>query len=200
MLARAYLERAVFPKQEISAADQTVYYKGHAALFAQRRVYQLAAYTVATADLTEPVFKELGLANSPEGVAAVLAGHHVAFEAQNLTRAAEQLPLEQLAQFSAANAGDVVIPPAQGQRTTLMLITGTQNAPLNFESAQPIIQQYLANVRNAEALDKHLKQARASASITHTDAALVVATAAPAAPAETDPPVSALQHGAAVLN
>jgi peptidyl-prolyl cis-trans isomerase C len=203
MLARAYLDRAVFPKQDISAAEQTNYYKAHPALFAQRRVYQLSSYTVPSAQLTDGVLKELGLASSPDGVAAVLAGHHIAFDAQNLTRAAEQLPLEQLPRFAAADTGDVVIQPAQGQRTTLMLITGTQLAPLGFDSAQPIIQQYLANVRNAEALDAHLKQARAAASISHTDPTLLVATATPAAPAEPAEPAaqsSSLQHGAAVLN
>jgi EpsD family peptidyl-prolyl cis-trans isomerase len=203
MLARAFLDRAVFPKQEIGAAEQASYYKAHPTLFAQRRVYQLASYTVASAQLTDGVLKELGLASSPDGVAAVLAGHHVAFETQNLTRAAEQLPLEQLPRFAAADAGDVVIQPAQDERTTLMLITGTQFAPLGFESAQPIIQQYLANVRNAEALDAHLKQARATASISHTDPALLVATAAPAVAAEPAEPAaqgSSLQHGAAVLN
>jgi peptidyl-prolyl cis-trans isomerase C len=203
MLARAYLERAVFPKQDISAADQANYYKAHPSLFAQRRVYQLASFSVASAQLTEGVLKELGLASSPDGVAAVLAGHHVAFETQNLTRAAEQLPLEQLPRFAAADLGDVVIQAAQGERTTLMLITGSQFAPLGFESAQPIIQQYLANVRNAEALDAHLKQARAAASISHTDPALLVATAAAPVAAEPAAPAaqgSSLRHGAAVLN
>jgi EpsD family peptidyl-prolyl cis-trans isomerase len=201
MLARAYLERAVFPKQEISAADQATYYKAHPALFAQRHVYQLAAYTFPSTELAESMLKELGAANSPDGVAAVLVGHHIAFDAQNLTRAAEQLPLEQLPQFAAAGIGDIVIQPLQGERTTVMLITGTQSSPLGFESAQPIIQQYLANVRNAEALDTHLKQARASASISRPDAALLVATAAPVAPsANPEPHGSSLQHGAAVLN
>jgi len=197
MLARAYLDRAVFPKQEISAAEQTAYYKAHPPLFAQRRVYQLSAFTVSTAALTADVVKELGLASSPDGVAAVLTGHHVAFEMQNLTRAAEQLPLEQLPQFAAAEIGDLVIQPAQAERSTLMLITGAQNAPLGFDSAQPIIQQYLMNVRNAEALDTHLKLARASASISNSDPALLVPTAAPLEP---EPRESRLQHGAAVLN
>jgi EpsD family peptidyl-prolyl cis-trans isomerase len=204
MLVRAYLERAVFPKQEISAAEQTAYYKGNPALFAQRRVYQISAFTVAAEQITPGVLAELDAATSPDGVAAVLAGHHVPFETQNLTRAAEQLPIEQLAQFAAAEVGDVVIQPAPGKRSVLMLVTGVQNAPLGLESAQPIIQQYLANVRNAEALDTHLKLARAAASIQQSDAALVLASAAPATPAQaTTPPVtsdSRLDRGAAVLN
>lgn len=200
MLARAYLERAVFPKQEISAAEQTAYYKSNPALFAQRRVYQVAAFTVVTAQITSGVVAELNAATSPDGVAAVLAGHHVAFEAQNLTRAAEQLPLEQLPRFAAAEIGDIVIQPAPGKRSTLMLLTGVQSAPLGYESAQPIIQQYLSNVRNAEALDAHLKLARAAASIKQSDAAIVLASAAPVAQPPPTTPESRLDHGAAVLN
>ncbi len=202
-LARAYLERVVFPKQEISAAEQNAYYKSHPALFAQRRVYQLTAYTLPAPAMTPDVVEELGRARSAEGVRAVVAAHHLAFEVQNLTRAAEQLPLEELPQFAAADAGDVVIMPAQNDRRVAMLVIGAQSSPLGFEAAQPIIQQYLANVRNAAALDAHLKQARATASISRADPALLVATAAPAVPATAagEPSAdSALKGGAAVLN
>jgi peptidyl-prolyl cis-trans isomerase C len=186
VLARAFLDRAVFTKEEISAADQTAYFKRNPALFAQRRLYQIAAFTVATEQLTDSVVRKLEPARSPDGVALVLTGQRIAFAMQNLTRAAEQLPLEQLPQFAAANIGDVVIEHSENQRSTLMLITGTQNAPLGFDSAQPIIEQYLANVRNAEALDAHLKTARAAARITREDASLLVAAATPAESMETD--------------
>jgi hypothetical protein len=82
-----------------------------------------------------------------------------------------------------------------------MLVTGTQEAPLVFDSAQPIIQQYLANVRNAEALDAHLKTARAAANIDQSGLRSFGAVAEPAAPAEPEVRQSALDRdGAAVLN
>jgi EpsD family peptidyl-prolyl cis-trans isomerase len=200
LLARAYLERVVLPKQEITAAEQTAYYKAHPALFAQRRVYQLSTYTCGAGALEPGVVEKLGMAATVPDVAAVLAANHLDCETQNVTRAAEQLPLEQLPQFGAADVGDVIIQPAQNEQVALLLVTGIQNSPIGLESAQPIIQQYLANVRNAEALDAHLKQARAAASITHSDASLLAATApAPAVPAAEAQDTS-LQHGAAVLN
>jgi EpsD family peptidyl-prolyl cis-trans isomerase len=200
MLARAYLERAVFPKQEIGAAEQTAYYRNNPALFAERRVYQLAAFTVATNALTPDVVNELGSTVSAEGVVAVLESHRVHFEEQNLTRAAEQLPLEHLPKFSAAGVGDVVIQPRQGDKSVLMVVTDVHSAPLAFDSAQPVIQQYLANVRNAEALDAHLKLARAAATITSSDPALVVVAAAPQSQTESGPAESRVDRGAAVLN
>jgi EpsD family peptidyl-prolyl cis-trans isomerase len=199
ILARAYLDRVVFPKQAITAEEQTAYFKSNPALFAQRRVYQLAAFTCPSTGLTGALLDTLGTAATVETVSAALAQEHVTCESQTLTRAAEQLPLEQLPQFGSAAVGDVIVQPAQGEETVLMLITGIQNSPLGFESAQPIIQQYLANLRNAAALDSHLKEARAAAAISHTESALVSAAAPAAAPAA-EAERSALEHGAAVLN
>jgi hypothetical protein len=86
------------------------------------------------------------------------------------------------------------------ERTTLMLVTAIQPSPLTFESAQPIIQQYLSNMRNAQALDAHLKQARAAAKITTADLSALAGTAAE--PPEPVAPVSERRAdtGAAVLN
>lgn len=199
LLARAYLERDVFPKQEISAVEQTAYYKSNPALFSHRRVYQIAAFRLA-GELSPEVVQAFGTTPSAESVTAALTANHIAFESQNLTRAAEQLPLEQLPRFATANVGDIVIEGSQGQGPTLMLITGMQEAPLGFETAQPIIQQYLANVRNAEAVDGHLKVARAAANINQSEHALIVATADTANVTAREEPVDHLQGGTAVLD
>lgn len=202
LLARAYLERDVFPKQEISAADQATYYKSNPALFAHRRVYQIASFKIG-GDLTPEAVQALGAAPDVETVTAALTAHHVAFERQNTTRAAEQLPLDQLPRFATAEVGDIVIEGSQGAGPTLMLITGVQEAPLGFETAQPIIQQYLANVRNAEALDSHLKLARASASIAQSEQALAMATADAGAPVQTvaqQEPTDHMERGTGVLD
>jgi EpsD family peptidyl-prolyl cis-trans isomerase len=200
LLARAYLERDVFPKVEISAADQAAYYKSNPALFAHRRVYQIATFRIA-GELSPDAVKDLGLATDAETVTAALTTHHVPFDVQNLTRAAEQLPLEQLPRFASADVGDIVIDGSPAQGPTLMLITGMQDAPLGFEMAQPIIQQYLLNVRNAEALDSHLKLARAAANIAQSEQALLVATADPVnVPVPPEGPVDHLQGGTAILD
>lgn len=200
LLARAYLERIVFPQAEISAAEQTDYYKANPALFAQRRIYQMTNFTVPSAAIDEAVIKELDEASTVDDVAAVLAARGVEHEAQIATRAPEQLPLEQLPQFASVEVGDVLIQPGQDERTTLMLITDIQPSPLGFETAQPIVQQYLANIRNAEALDTHLKEARATASITHVDPSLGTVTATePSAAPEIEAQASGLQDGAPLL-
>jgi peptidyl-prolyl cis-trans isomerase C len=168
LLARAYLERAVLPKQEISASEQTAYYKGHPELFAQRRVYQLAAFTFPRDRLDANLVEALGATHSIDAIAAALGARKIEPETQSLMRASEQLPLDDLPRFAAAAVGDVIVQTLP-DRATLMLVTAIQSSPLTFESAQPIIQQYLSNLRNAQALDAHLKQARAAAKITTAD-------------------------------
>lgn len=200
ILARAYLERMVFPKQEITAAEQNAYFKSQPALFAQRRVYQLAAFTCPSGALDQSALEKLGEAGSVQAVETALAALHVTCESQALTRAAEQLPLEQLPQFAAAEVGDLIVQPEQNAQSTLMLITGVQSSPIGFESAQPIIEQYLVNLRNTAALDAHLRQARAAASISHTEGALLAASPPVEPPAPSEAERSSLEHGAAVLN
>jgi peptidyl-prolyl cis-trans isomerase C len=199
LLARAYLERAVLPKQEIAASEQAAYYKSHPELFAQRRVYQLTAFTFARDKLDAALVEALGTTHSIDAVTAALAARKVEAESQSLMRASEQLPLDDLPRFSAAAVGDVIV-QTYPTRATVMLVTAIQSSPLTFESAQPIIQQYLSNMRNAQALDAHLKQARAAAKITTADlSALAGTTAEPPEPAA---PVreSRANTGAGVLN
>jgi EpsD family peptidyl-prolyl cis-trans isomerase len=189
VLARAYTERMIFPREPVSAAEQIEYYKKHPELFEKRKVYQVVAYTVRADDLSAAIRNQLVHAGSPDAVRDALSGHNLAFEAQGLTRAAEQLPLESLGEFAAAAVGDLLIMPPRNGQTVMMLLTGVQDSPIDLERAQPIIQQYLLNVRNAQALDERLKQMRATAKITYVadlsdSASRLAAGASPSAPAE----------------
>ena len=75
---------------------------------------------------------------------------------QSVNRGAEQLPLSDLTKFEQARIGDVVIAPPTEGRVTVMQILAIQDSPITVDRAQPIIQQYLVNSRNAKALDEHL--------------------------------------------
>ncbi len=198
LLARAYLERAVLPKQDISASEQAAYYKSHPELFAQRRVYQLAAFTFPRDKLDAKLVETLGGAHSVDAVAAALSARKIEPETQALMRASEQLPLDDLPRFSAAAVGDVIVQTLP-ERATLMVVTAIQSSPLTFESAQPIIQQYLSNLRNAQALDAHLKQARAAAKITTADLSAFTGAAEPPEPVAPERQ-SRAETGAGVLN
>jgi hypothetical protein len=126
-------------------------------------------FTVKASELLPAVRSELSGTHSVDGVSKVLAAHNLPFETQSLSRGAEQLPLEDLPKFEAAKVGDVVPLQASQGRVPLMLVMGIQDSPISVDRAQPIIQQYLVNTRNARALEEHLKQARATAKIDYFD-------------------------------
>jgi peptidyl-prolyl cis-trans isomerase C len=176
VLARAYLERLVFPRETISAAEQIEYYKQHPALFEKRKMFQVMVYTVKSPELPAAVRTELNGAHTVDDVAKVLTAHNVPYESQSLTRGAEQLPLADLPKFEVAKVGDVVALQGSMGRVPLMLITGIQDSPISVDRAQPIIQQYLVNTRNSRAIEEHLKQARATAKIAYFDSVTTAAT------------------------
>jgi hypothetical protein len=99
----------------------------------------------------------------------VLAAKGVAHDTQSLTRGAEQLPFEDLPRFTTAKVGDLVFLQPRESRVAIMLIEGIHESPIGVDRAQPIIQQYLVNTRNAQALESHLKQARAALKISYFD-------------------------------
>jgi len=168
-LARAYAERTLFPREEISAAQQVEYYKKHPALFQARRIYHMLVYGMP-ASRDAALESELIAAHSPQRIAEILRAHQLPAEAQTLTRAAEQLPLDDLPRFQAAAASDALIMAPAGGTRVLMYIAGIEDSPINLEQAQPLIERYLVNVRNEQAVAAFLKQSRSVVKIAYYDA------------------------------
>jgi EpsD family peptidyl-prolyl cis-trans isomerase len=169
VLARAYVERMVFPTETISAAEQVEYYQKHPELFEKRKMYQVTVFTVKAADITADVRNALSPLSTAADIAKALAARGIAHEMQSLTRGTEQLPFEDLPRFAAAKVGDIVMMQPHQSRMPLMLIEAIHESPIGVDRAQPIIQQYLVNTRNARALEEHLKMARATTKIAYFD-------------------------------
>ena len=169
VLARAYVERLVFPTEAIGASEQVEFYKKHPELFEHRKMFQVTVFTVKAGDITDDLRLVLAALHTPDAVEQALASRGIAHETQSLTRGTEQLPLEDLSKFAAAKVGDLVLMQPHESRMPLMLIQAIHDSPVGVDRAQPIIQQYLVNTRNAKALDEHMKQARATARIAYFD-------------------------------
>ena len=169
VLARAYVERMVFPTEPIGATEQVEFYKKHPELFEHRRMFQVTTFSVKAADVTDELRNALAPLQSPEEIDKVLTARSVAHDTQSLTRGSEQLPFEDLPRFTAAKVGDLVYMQPHESRMAIMLIQGVHESPIGVDRAQPIIQQYLVNTRNARALEEHMKQARAAAKISYFD-------------------------------
>jgi peptidyl-prolyl cis-trans isomerase C len=160
----------VFPTEAISAAEQVEFYKKHPELFENRKMFQVTTFSVKAADVSDELRNALVPLRTAEELDKALTAHGVSHDTQSLTRGAEQLPFEDLPRFTAAKVGDLVFLQPHESRMAIMLIQGINDSPIGVDRAQPIIQQYLVNTRNAHALDEHLKQARAAAKIEYFDA------------------------------
>lgn len=175
VLARAYVERMVFPTETISAAEQVDFYKKHPELFEHRKMFQVTTFSVKAGDVTDELRSAIGSLQSAEEIDRALSGKGIVHDTQSLTRGAEQLPLEDLPRFTSAKVGDLVYMQPHESRVAIMLVQGIHDSPIGVDRAQPIIQQYLVNTRNAQALDDHMKRARAALKISYFDAVTAAA-------------------------
>jgi EpsD family peptidyl-prolyl cis-trans isomerase len=167
LLARAYAERAVYPKSPVSLAQEEAYYREHPALFENRKLYRFTSFTIQNADMNDRLNADLNAAHAADEVRDVLDRHEIKFETQQVNSAAEELPLNKLEQFATAKVGDLLVDGQTDGRTLLMSVVAIEERPITFEHAKPLIERYLITVRNAEATNEYLKRVKQTAKISY---------------------------------
>jgi EpsD family peptidyl-prolyl cis-trans isomerase len=168
ILVRAYAERSIFPKGDVTAADKHQYYQKNPLLFEQRKTYQLMVMTLPGDDVTPALRAELEKTHSADQVRELLNRHQLKYSAQLVSRAAEDLPSDMLAQFAQAAVGDVLTATQPDGKALLLSVTGIANSPLDFDQASPRIAQYLIASRNRKALEDQVKEYKAVAKISYS--------------------------------
>lgn len=205
ILVRAYMQQVASGLPKPTPGEITKYYNDHPELFAQRRIYTVQEVIVPPAPGIENQLRRYaGGERSVEEAAAWLQSQNIKFNAGGATRAAEQIPLELLAQMHPLRDGQSVVLPSR-QAITLLRITSTQSIPLSATEAAPRIESFLSNQRMAQAVANHLKQLRGSTKIAYLgdfakagDPALGgEAVTAPALPSKSASPQSAIEKGVA---
>jgi EpsD family peptidyl-prolyl cis-trans isomerase len=186
ILSRTYAQRSVLPHAQISAAAQREYFSSNPALFAQRRIYRTLTFSIPRAELTPTLRNALDRGRSAIHVRDLLNRHHIPFEAFEITRSAEEIPMDILPQLTHAGTGDVLIAsPPQHMRALLICVVDVQDSPVDFEHATASINQHLTDVYNHTALAQYLRSARSLASISYGrtgDAVPVASADEPATP------------------
>jgi peptidyl-prolyl cis-trans isomerase C len=168
ILAETFAARlASDPRIPPSGADIEAYYTRNPALFSQRRRYSLAIFTIDSAALTDDLLKALEQTTSTDALRQALKRRAVQFDIQWLEPMADELPMSQLAQYSSASVGDVLVGAPANGTCQLTLIAGIELRPNPFDSAKPAIERYLTQLRTAAAIDAYLARARARIRITY---------------------------------
>ena len=160
ILARSYLEKLSAGLPKPSEEDVKGYYAKHPELFAERRIYNFNEIAVgAKPDLLPQLQERMSKAKSLAEVGEWLKTQNVPMAANNTTKAAEQLPLELLPRFHAMKEGQIGVIPSKDS-ILIVQLAASKSAPMDEKAATPFIQQFLANQRRVEAVDKEVKSLR----------------------------------------
>lgn len=199
ILARTYLEKAAATGAGTPTADEVrKYYDTKPALFSERKIYALQEFTVpATPEESKLVIASLKASKSPNEFVNVLKASGLKFTVNQVTQAAEGLPLAILDPLSKVQDGEALyITAPDGFKAVLVMATKSQ--PVAFDKAKPAIEQFLTVERRREFSQKEIKNLRAAAKIEYigkfaekpASGAAAAAPAASAAPAPTAPAAS----------
>jgi EpsD family peptidyl-prolyl cis-trans isomerase len=206
ILARSYLQKIVSALPKPTPEEVRTYYAEHPQLFAQRRIFNVQEIVVpATPGVADQLHSFSLSGKSIESAAAWLKSKDIKFGGGNITRPAEQIPMELLAKIHPLKDGQSILIESP-QSITLLRVASSQLSPVPEVAAMPRIEQFLGNQRANEAVTSKLKALRASAKITYmgefenADAAPVAPAAAQATPvAEEDKTKTAIEKGMAGL-
>jgi EpsD family peptidyl-prolyl cis-trans isomerase len=198
ILARAYLNKVSEGAPKPTAAEVTGYYEANPGLFRDRKVYTLQeALIEATPEQAETLKKQLDAAKTVTDFLQWARDNGYKVNAQQGVRAAEQLPLNNVARFAAMKDGETFFRADPG-RVYVMTLVSSRTQPVNLEQATPAIESYLLNERKRKLLADDLAALRGAAKIeyvgTFAAAAASAPKPAPEAPAPTlaTPPVTTL--------
>lgn len=167
ILARAYMRKIAAALPKPSTEDAKKYYVEHPPLFSARRIFNVQEIVVPTAPGLADQLRALVAAGKPiTEVATWLKSKDIKFDGGSATRAAEQIPLERLAQVHALKDGQSVV--LDGPQTiTVLRVASSLTSPITDTVALPRIEQFLTNQRASAAVTAKIKELRAATKVTY---------------------------------
>ena len=166
ILARTYLEKAAAAGAGTPTTEEIrKYYDEKPALFSQRKVYALQEFTVpATKEQSQALMEQLKATRGPAQFVEVLKASGIKFNANQITQAAEGLPLGIIDPLSKVSDGEALyITGNDGFKA--LLVVASRSQPVAFEQAKPAIEQYLTAERRREFATKEMKALRTAAKV-----------------------------------
>lgn len=150
---------------EPAEAEIRAYFDGHPELFAKRRVFKLQELlaTVPQESLDQ-VRAMAQQAKSPRELAAALSAKGIQVGGRELVKPAEDLPADLLKQLSGLKAGQSLT-VLNGTKLDIVTMVGSEERPVSFDQASPMIARYLANNRKRDQAETELGKLRAQAKI-----------------------------------
>lgn len=164
IVAQAYMQKRVGNVPRPTKEEVAAYYSQNPQFFANRKSFDMRQLVVATRDVTDEVKKAMDGAKSLEEVAVWLDANGVKFQRGQLTRTSAELPPELSQRLLAMPKGQLFI-IREGERSMLISIADTREAPVTLEQASAQIEQFLFNKKNKELAEAEVKRLRSTAKI-----------------------------------
>ena len=165
IIARAYIEKIGSGAPKPSPAEVNAYYEGHPALFKERRVYNLQELSIqARPDEVAGLQAKLIAAKDMPEFVAYLKTSNVKFAANQIVRAAEQLPLASVDKFASMKDGQTIFNTVPGG-VQVVAVLGSRLQPVDEARAIPAVEQFLLNERKRKVVEDDLKALRAAAKV-----------------------------------
>lgn len=166
ILARTYMEKASVAGTTAPTGDEIrKYFDAKPALFSQRKVYALQEFTVpATPEQSKAMIEKLKGLHTANDYAEAIKSAGLKFTTNQVTQAAEGLPMGIVEPLSKIGNGEALFLTAKDGFKAL-LVVASKDQPVNFEQAKPAIEQYLTVERRREFAQKSMKEMRTAAKI-----------------------------------
>ncbi len=204
ILARTYIEKAAAAGAGTPAPEELrKYYDAKPALFSQRKVYALQEFTVpAPKEVAGPLMEKLKATKNAQEFVEVIKASGVKFSANQVTQAAEGLPMTILDPLSKVGDGEALYITAPDGFKALVIVA-SKSQPVTFDQAKPAIEQFLTTERRRDFAQKEIKSLRAAAKLEYIGKFAEKAAsgaAAASAPASAAAPIAASAAASASLD
>jgi EpsD family peptidyl-prolyl cis-trans isomerase len=181
ILANAYLRQLITELPRPTTDETKAYFVAHPALFGERRIFHMQEVVVPQSETVAAALRgQVQLGKSVPEIAAWLKERGIAGSGGDVTRSAEQIPLDALPALQALKDGQTTV-MENASTVTLVHMVGSQAAPVSEAQALPRINQFLTNQRINTLVAERMQALRAATTIAYVgDFALPVPATAPA--------------------
>ena len=160
LLARAYAEQIAGARTPPTQMEAARYFDAHPELFAKRKVFRLHEVVLPAGTKEQAAARQrLATSRSFDEFLGWLKREKASFNTQFTIRAAEELPIEVLARLNAtAEGGTAIFESTRG--IVIYRVLSSQDAPVTWEQAVPLILAHLARQDGKQALDAEMLRLR----------------------------------------
>lgn len=180
ILAAAALNKLQSKPNDPTESDVHKFYEANPALFAQHANYEFSLFNLPVHDLPSAVKDALNASRSVADTRQLLEQAKQVFQEKTNRAAAEQLPMDLLAQLSKLKQGDILVRP-EGDHLMLVQLIQVESQPLTLEASKEKIIAYLKQVDQQESGSSKMAELRKAANLVYVKRFAEAAASAPVA-------------------